>query len=124
MEIETWAANMLANAMAGKLEGGHINVFDADGKLLSRCPFAIPAFPDADAGSVKANPIPKAIAEADGIPAYFEAWTTADGRALVGSAGYKDDEPKPEMQFKTRKIIEGADVEIESFIFSVAGKIN
>lgn len=122
MEIETWAANLLADTTADSLEGGHVDVFDIDGKRLCRCPFAAPAFSDANNGEIKAEPFKTAIADADGTPAYFEAWTESNGRALVGSAGHIDDEPKPEMKFKTRKIIEGADVQIDSFVFSVAMK--
>ena len=119
MQIEEWAANVLANAAADLLAGGHVEVYDQEGERLARCPFAALPFADPEDGAIAAHPFPSAIAERDGVPFRFEAIDAIGALALSGTAGYRDDLPAPEMKFKTRRIVEGADVQIESFVFSV-----
>ena len=119
MRIDVWAANHLAQSMALLLDGGRVDVFDAYGNRLAECPLAWPAFnPPAD-GAVAAHPFPAARGLADGRPVRFEAFAASGDRVLVGRAGYKDDQPPPEMAFKTRMILEDADVLVESFVFSL-----
>lgn len=119
MQIEVWAANLLADHMALALGGGRVDVFDAYDNKLAACQFAEPAFKKADGGAVQANPFPAARGLADGRPARFEAFAASGGRVLTGSAGYRDDIPPPEMKFRTRQIVEDADVIVESFVFSL-----
>ena len=119
MQIEGWAANVLANGMADLLAGGSVGVFAADGLLLASCVFADPPFKPAREGAIAAHEFPAARAEDDGIPARFVALEAAGTEFLAGSAGYKDDKPAPEMKFKTRIIVKDADVLVESFVFSV-----
>lgn len=119
MRIETWAANNLADVAADLMSGGRVDVLDEDGVRLASCAFAEPPFSAAAGGAVRANPFPPARADADGRPAGFTAYD-ADGMAVLsGTAGHKDDDPPPEMKFKTRMIVEDADVLVESFVFSV-----
>jgi hypothetical protein len=49
----------------------------------------------------------------------FEAFAQSGDRVLAGTAGYKEDQPAPEMKFRTRMILEDADVLVESFVFSL-----
>lgn len=122
MQLEVETANELAQYMADKLTGGRVDVFDAADTMLARCPFATAAFAPPEEGAIHARPFPPAIALADGKPSRFSAFDNFGTLRLQGSAGYKTDEPTPEMAFKTRQIIEGADVLIESFVFSVVAK--
>jgi hypothetical protein len=125
MQIEVWAADAMAQTMATLLDGGRVDVFDAAGTKLAACLFAVPAFMAPAAGAVVAHPFPAARGLADGRPARFEAFAQSGDRVLVGSAGYRDDAPAPEMKFRTRLIVEDADVLVESFVFSLldtAGK--
>ena len=119
MQIEGWAANVLANGMADLLAGGSVGVFAADGLLLASCVFADPPFKPAREGAIAAHEFPAAIAKADGTPARFVALDAAGTEVLSGSAGYRDDQPPPEIKFKTRIIVKDADVLVESFVFSV-----
>lgn len=122
MEIETWAANRLAEETGVMLAGGYVDVLDADGTRLARCQFATPPFQSPEEGEVAAYPFPFSVAEADGRAARFEAFAI-DGRlVLAGTAGYRDDLPEPEMKFKTRQIVQDADVGIESFVVAVVKK--
>ena len=119
MQIEVAAANILASAMADLLAGGRVRVIAADGTPLADCDFAAPPFAAPQDGAIAAHPFPTARGLADGRPAGFTAYD-ADGMAVLsGTAGHKDDDPPPEMQFKTRMIVEDADVLVESFVFSV-----
>lgn len=122
MEIETWAANRLAEETGVMLSGGYVDVLDADNVLLARCQFADPPFRDPEEGAVAAYPFPFSIAEADGKPSRFEAFATDGRRVIAGTAGYRDDIPEPEMKFKTRQIVQDADVGIESFVVAVVKK--
>lgn len=119
MRIEIWAADAMAQTTALMLDGGRVDVFDAYGTRLAECPFAAPAFMAPADGAVAVNPFPAARGLADGRPVRFEAFAASGDRVLVGSAGYRDDQPAPEMKFKTRMILEDADVLVESFIFSL-----
>lgn len=122
MEIETWAANRLAEETGAMLAGGYVDVLDAGGILLARCRFADPPFQSPEDGSVAAYPFPFSVADSDGRPARFEAFAF-DGRLVIaGTAGYRDDLPEPEMKFKTRQIVQDADVGIESFVVAVVKK--
>ena len=99
--------------------GGSIDIFDAAGTLLAAAEFAAPPFATPQAGAIAAHPFPPARGLADGPPARFVAYD-ADGMAVLeGSAGHRDDPLKPEMKFRTRVIVEDADVFVESFVFSV-----
>lgn len=120
MELDVMAANAAAAAVTQFLIDGYVDVLDVAGNCLARCRFADPAFAEPKDGACAASPFLPAIAEADGKPARFEAYDVIGHRVMAGTAGYKDDQPVPEMAFKTRQIIEGADVLVESFIFSVA----
>lgn len=122
MQLEIDTANELAQWVADKLTGGRVDVYDAAETLLASCPFAAAAFAPPEDGAIHARPLPPAIALADGKPVCFAAFDAAGNLRLQGSAGYKTAEPTPEMIFKTRQIIEGADVLVESFVFSVAAK--
>jgi hypothetical protein len=124
MEIEAWAANRLADSMADMLTGGYVEVFDLAGQRLAVCPFSGDGFGSSENGSVSANPFPPAVAESDGIQARFEAFAPDGRRVLAGTAGYRDDEPEPEMKFKTRMIVKDADVMIESFVVSIVARDN
>ena len=117
MQLEIWAANVLAGAMADLLAGGRADVFDAAGLRLASCQFADFAKPRT--GTLTAFPFPPAVAEADGTPATFVAFDQDGTAVLYGTAGYKDADPKPEMKFKTRVIVKDADVLVESFVFSL-----
>ncbi len=119
MQIDEWAANVLANATADLLAGGSVSVFTADGALLASCAFADPPFKAARKGAVTAHEFPAAIAEDDGVPARFVALDAGGTEVLSGSAGHKDDQPAPEMKFRARIIVKDADVLVESFVFSV-----
>lgn len=119
MQLDTSLANDMAQRVAVRLTGGHVDVYDAAGERLARCPFAALPFADPEDGAISAHPFPSAIAARDGVPFRFEARDAIGALALSGSAGYRDDLPAREMQFKTRRIVEGADVQIESFVFSV-----
>lgn len=119
MRIEVWAADNMAQAMALMLGGGRVDVYDEFDTKLASCPFAKPAFNGPAAGAIAANPFHAARGLADGRPVRFEAFAESGDRVLVGSAGYKDDQPEPEMKFRTRMIVEDADVLVESFIFSL-----
>ncbi|MDQ5880007.1 MAG: hypothetical protein QG638_2744 [Pseudomonadota bacterium] len=72
-----------------------------------------------NSGAIAAHEFPAAIAEADGTPSRFVALDAVGTEVLSGSAGYRDDQPPPEMKFKTRIIVKDADVLVESFVFSV-----
>lgn len=119
MKIETWAANNLADVSADLMSGGHVDVLDEDGVRLASCAFAEPPFSAASGGAVKANPFPPARADADGVPASFVAYDSEGLAVLSGSAGYRDEDPAPEMKFRTRVIVKDADVLVESFVFAV-----
>lgn len=54
--------------------------------------------------------------------ARFEARDFDDTLVLTGSAGHKDDRPAPQMKFRTRMIVQDADVMIDSFVFSVVAQ--
>ncbi len=123
MQLDETLANDMAQRAAVRLTGGHVDVYDQGGERLARCPFAALPFADPAEGAIVANPFPAAIAERDGVPSRFEARDAIGALALSGSAGYRDDLPAPEMKFKTRRIVEGADVQIESFVFSVVASI-
>ena len=122
MQLEIDTANEFAQWVADKLTGGRVDVYDAAETLLASCPFAAAAFAPPEEGAIHARPFPPAIALADGKPSRFSAFDKAGTLRLQGSAGFKTDEPTPEMAFKTRQIIEGADVLVESFVFSVVAK--
>lgn len=122
MQLEAWFANGLAQYAADQLEGGHIDVYDKGAKHLAHCPFAAGAFLLPQDGAITASPFPPAIALRDGVPARFEAIDASGSKVLSGSAGFKSDDPPPEMKFKTRRIVAGADVMIDSFVFSVCRK--
>lgn len=122
MELEAWAANRLASDMAAMLAKGYVVVLDGDGNRLARCEFADDAFGEPLEGAIAAHPFKPGQAEADGIPARFEAFDFEDTRVLAGTAGYRDDLPAPEMKFRTRMLVKDADVLIDSFIFSLAMK--
>lgn len=117
MQLEIWAANVLAGAMADLLTGGRADVFDSAGVRLAACPFA--GFAKPRNGALSAFPFPPAVAEADGTPTTFVAFDQDGTAVLYGTAGYKDNEPKPEMKFKTRVVVKDADVLIEDFVFSL-----
>ncbi len=119
MLLDTSLANDMAQRAAVRLTGGYVEVYDQEGERLARCPFAALPFADPEDGAIAAHPFPSAIAERDGVPFRFEAIDAIGALALSGTAGYRDDLPAPEMKFKTRRIVEGADVQIESFVFSV-----
>lgn len=119
MDIEAWAANRLAGEMADILAGGYVDVFDAADVRLARCHFADAAFESPLEGAIKANPFKPAVAENDGVPARFAAFDFDGTRVLGGSAGYRDDEPAPQLKFRTRMIVKDADVLVDSFVFSV-----
>lgn len=119
MQLEVWAANELAGTMAARLAGGHVAVLDAGKAVLARCHFAEPAFDAPEDGAIAAFPFPPAIGLRDGVPDSFDAIAADGRRAFSGSAGYRDDFPRPEMVFRTRQILEGADVLVESFVFSM-----
>lgn len=121
MEIEAWAANRLATEMAFILSNGHVDVFDQNGDRLVRLEFANPAFAAPLNGAVAAYPFKPAIAERDGRPVRFEARDFDDVLVLQGTAGYRNDDPPPEMKFRARTIVQDADVMIDSFVFSLAG---
>lgn len=120
MELEAWAANRLAGEMASVLAGGYVIVFDAENVRLARCDFADDAFAAPLEGAIAANPFKPGQAKADGVPARFEAFDFDDTRVLAGTAGYRDDQPAPEMKFRTRLLVKDADVMIDSFVFSLA----
>lgn len=122
MEIETWAANRLAEETGLMLMGGHVDVLDGDGNRLARCHFADPPFRSPEDGEISAYPFPFSVADADGKPTRFEAFAVDGRRVIAGTAGYRDDVPAPEMKFKTRHIVQDADVGIESFVISVVRK--
>ena len=86
---------------------------------LASCAFAEPPFSAAAGGAVKANPFPPARAYADGVPASFVAFDSEGLAVLSGSAGYREEDPAPEMKFRTRVIVKDADVLVESFVFAV-----
>lgn len=119
MQLDATLANDMAQRAAVRLTGGHVDVYDQAGERLARCPFAANPFFEPEDGAIAAHPFPSAIAERDGVPFRFEAIDAIGALALSGSAGYREDLPAPEMKFKTRRIVEGADVQIESFVFSV-----
>lgn len=120
MQLEAWAANRMVNEMAAMLAGGYVVVHDAAGKRLARCDFADDAFAEPLEGAIAANPFKPGQAEADGVPARFEAFDFDDTRVLAGTAGYREDLPAPEMKFRTRLLVKDADVLIDSFVFSLA----
>lgn len=122
MELEAWAANRLSSDMAAMLAKGYVVVLDGAGNRLARCDFADDAFGEPLEGAISANPFKPGQAEADGIPARFEAFDFEDTRVLAGTAGYREDLPAPEMKFRTRMLVKDADVLIDSFIFSLAMK--
>lgn len=122
MQLEAWFANGLAQYAADQLEGGHLDVYDKGTKHLARCPFADGAFLLPQDGAITARPFPPAIALRDGVPERFEAIDASGSKVLSGSAGFMGDDPPPEMKFRTRCIVAGADVMIDSFIFSVCRK--
>ena len=122
MQIEVAAANILATAMADLLAGGRVRVIAADGTPLADCDFASPPFAAPQDGAIAAHPFKPARGLADGRPAGFTAYDAAGKAVFSGTAGHKDDDPPPEMKFKTRMIVEDADVLVESFIFSVIRK--
>lgn len=119
MRLEVEAANILAEAMADIMAGGRVDVFDSAGNLLAECPLAVPPFAGSANGAIAAHPFPAARGLADGAPASFKAFDSDGMAVLEGSAGYKDASPQPEMKFKTRVIVEDADVLVESFVFSL-----
>lgn len=119
MDIEAWAANRLAGEMADILAGGYVDVFDVADLRLARCHFADEAFAAPLEGAIKANQFKPAVAENDGVPARYAAFDFDGTRVLGGSAGYRDDEPAPQLKFRTRMIVKDADVLVDSFIFSV-----
>lgn len=124
MQLDASLANDMAQRVAVRLTGGHVDVYDREGARLARCPFAANPFADPEDGAIAAYPFPSAIAERDGVPFRFEARDAIGELALTGTAGYREDIPKREMQFKTRRIVEGADVQIESFVFSVVAALS
>ena len=119
MQLEVAAANILATAMADLLAGGRVRVRAADGTSLADCDFASPPFAAPQDGAIAAHPFPPARGLADGRPAGFTAYDASGKAVLSGTAGHKDDDPPPEMQFRTRMIVEDADVLVESFVFAV-----
>ena len=123
MQLEVDTANAMLEVTAARLAGGYVDVFESETRLV-RCHFAADPFQPPEEGRLTANPFPPGQAETDGTPQTFIA-CRADGTPVItGTAGYRDDEPKPEMAFKTRRIVAGADVPIEEFIFSLVLKTN
>lgn len=123
MQLDETLANDMAQRAAVRLTGGHVDVYDQAGERLARCLFAANPFAEPEDGAISANPFPSAIAERDGVPFRFEARDAIGELVLSGTAGYREELPAPEMKFKTRRIVEGADVQIESFVFSVVASI-
>ncbi len=119
MELEVRTADSVARHTADLLFGGYVEVLDDAGQVLAKCSFAERPFDDPEGGAIAARPLPPAIALRDGRPSAFRAFNAASQQVLSGTAGYKDDTPAPEMKFKTRQIVEGADVLIESFVLAV-----
>lgn len=119
MQLDADTANDMLEVIAARLTGGYVDVFESETRLV-RCHFAADPFQPPEEGRLTANPFPPGQAEVDGTPQSFVACRADGTPVLAGSAGYKDDEPKPEMTFKTRRIVQGADVPIEEFVFSLA----
>lgn len=117
-------ANAQIGDIAARLSGGRSIVFDDAGNELVSCAFAEVAFQPAKDGKASANPMKTGIATADGAPSSFEAYDRNDQIVLAGSAGHRDADPKPEMRFKVRQIVQDADVDIESFEISIQNIIN
>ena len=124
MELDVALANDMAQRAAVRLTGGHVDVYDQAGARLARCLFSANPFADPKGGAIAAHPFLPAIADRDGVPFRFEARDAIGELALSGTAGYREDMPAPEMQFKTRRVVEGADVLIESFVFSVGASVS
>lgn len=115
MKLAVTIADEQVAHLAARLDGGSTTVFDATGRALATCRFADIAFPAPARGRALAYPLHAGIAIADGVPDHYQAYAADGGLVGEGPAGHVADEPPPEMQFKVRQIIKGADVIIETF---------
>jgi len=116
-------ANDALDGVTKRLNGGSAIIFDASGNELASCSFSAKAFTEAKQAIAKAFPLTVGVAIADGVPTSFEAFDPNGQIILAGTAGYKDNIPKPEMRFKVRRIVQDADVSIDAFEISIKNLI-
>lgn len=123
MNLAEDVANDALDGVTRRLNSGSAIIFDAAGNELASCSFAALAFAESKQGIAKAFPLTVGGALADGVPTSFEAFDPNGQIVLAGTAGYKDNIPKPEMRFKVRQIVQDADVSVDAFEISIKNLI-
>ena len=120
MKLSALGANTGVAALASLLDGGAVELLDADGVPLARCGLGVPAFRPPVNGEAEAFPLsPDRDAAALGKPVSYRT-LTADGQEIA--SGEVSQEEPGELVFPPPLVVPHAEVSILRYVLTLRGK--
>jgi hypothetical protein len=119
MTLSDFGAAVALDALASVLDGGRIELLDADGAVLAAVTLAVPAFRPAEHGEAEAHPMtPDRDARALGEPVAYRT-VTLDGKEIT--AGPVAHQAPGELVFPPELVVPHAEVTIDRFLLRLRG---